>query len=55
MDITSTDNLVVYQWREEVLRPIEQGDRISWMILGASISLAHELGMLKTLENLLAK
>jgi hypothetical protein len=32
------------QWLEEVIQPAMRSDRMSWMLLGSAISLAHEIG-----------
>jgi hypothetical protein len=33
------------QWLEEVIEPTRRSDRMSWMLLGCAVSLAHELGI----------
>ncbi|OAL22963.1 hypothetical protein AYO22_06871 [Fonsecaea multimorphosa] len=33
------------QWLEEVIEPTRRSDRMSWMLLGCAMSLAHELGV----------
>ncbi|KAH8799762.1 C6 transcription factor [Xylogone sp. PMI_703] len=33
------------QWLEEVIEPARRSDRMSWMLLGSALSLAHELGV----------
>ena len=33
------------QWLEEVVEPSRRADRMSWMLLGCAVSLAHELGL----------
>lgn len=33
------------QWLEEVIEPGRRSDRMSWMLLGSALSLAHELGI----------
>ncbi len=33
------------QWLEEVVEPTRRSDRMSWMLLGCAVSLAHELGI----------
>lgn len=33
------------QWLEEVIDPSRRSDRMSWMLLGCAVSLAHELGL----------
>jgi hypothetical protein len=33
------------QWLEEVIQPARRSDRMSWMLLGSAISLAHEIGI----------
>lgn len=33
------------QWLEEVIEPSRRADRMSWMLLGCAVSLAHELGL----------
>ncbi|KAL2070138.1 hypothetical protein VTL71DRAFT_14818 [Oculimacula yallundae] len=39
------DNSALYRWREEVVEPAKRSDRMSWMLVGAAMSLAHELGI----------
>ncbi|KAL2202902.1 hypothetical protein CC79DRAFT_1184691 [Sarocladium strictum] len=34
------------RWREDVFEPAKRAERMSWMLLGAAVSLASELGML---------
>lgn len=38
---TSTPNT----WLEEVIEPARRSDRMSWMLLGSGLTLAHELGI----------
>ena len=33
------------QWLEEVIEPARRSDRMSWMLLGSAVSLAHEIGI----------
>ncbi|EMD00514.1 hypothetical protein BAUCODRAFT_144175 [Baudoinia panamericana UAMH 10762] len=33
------------RWREEVFEPAKRSDRLSWMLVGLAITLAHELGV----------
>jgi hypothetical protein len=33
------------QWLEDVVEPTRRSDRMSWMLMGCAISLAHELGI----------
>lgn len=33
------------RWREEVFEPAKRSDRMSWMMIGLAVSLAHELGV----------
>lgn len=33
------------RWREELFEPAKRADRMSWMMLGIALSLAHELGV----------
>lgn len=39
------DSSALYRWREEVFEPAKRSDRMSWMLVGAANSLAHELGI----------
>jgi hypothetical protein len=39
------DTSALYRWREEVFEPAKRSDRMSWMLFGAAITLAHELGI----------
>ncbi|KFZ17360.1 hypothetical protein V501_01762 [Pseudogymnoascus sp. VKM F-4519 (FW-2642)] len=39
------DYSALYRWREEVFEPAKRSDRMSWMLVGAANSLAHELGI----------
>lgn len=44
----STDNEAARRWREDVFEPAKRSDRLSWMLLGMAMTLAHELGVFKT-------
>ncbi|RDW66595.1 hypothetical protein BP5796_09344 [Coleophoma crateriformis] len=44
----SEDGSAIYRWREDVFEPAKRSDRMSWMILGAATTLAHELGIFST-------
>lgn len=33
------------RWREDVFEPAKRSERMSWMLLGAAVNLAYELGM----------
>lgn len=33
------------RWREDVFEPAKRSDRLSWMLVGLAITLAHELGV----------
>lgn len=37
------DNAESVQWMEDVIEPSRRSDRMSWMLMGAALSLAHEL------------
>jgi hypothetical protein len=43
----SSDNETVRRWREDVFEPSKRSDRLSWMLLGLAMTLAHELGIFK--------
>ncbi|KAF8472094.1 hypothetical protein BDZ91DRAFT_489947 [Kalaharituber pfeilii] len=36
------------RWLEEVIEPTRRSDRLSWMLLGTALTLAHELGIFDT-------
>lgn len=36
------------RWIEDVIEPARRSDRMSWMLLGSGLSLAHELGVFET-------
>ncbi|KAF8418162.1 hypothetical protein EV426DRAFT_539816, partial [Tirmania nivea] len=36
------------RWLEEVVEPTRRSDRLSWMLLGTALNLAHELGIFDT-------
>lgn len=38
------------RWLEDVIEPARRSDRMSWMLLGSALSLAHELGIFETEE-----
>lgn len=38
-------NLPLIRWREDVFEPSKRSERMSWMLLGAAVSLAYELGV----------
>lgn len=37
-------------WLQDVIEPARRSDRMSWMLLGSALSLAHELGIFETEE-----
>ncbi|KKK19347.1 putative C6 transcription factor [Aspergillus ochraceoroseus] len=39
------DNLSSNRWLEDMIEPARRSDQMSWMLLGAALSLAHELGI----------
>ncbi|KAH8588834.1 hypothetical protein B0O99DRAFT_524363 [Bisporella sp. PMI_857] len=39
------EHSALYRWREEVFEPAKRSDRMSWMLVGAATTLAHELGI----------
>ena len=42
-----TDNdAPLIRWREDVFEPAKRAERMSWMLLGAAVSLSYELGVL---------
>jgi hypothetical protein len=45
--LATQDNQAVRRWREDVFEPAKRSDRLSWMLVGMAITLAHELGILK--------
>ncbi|KFY81322.1 hypothetical protein V500_11530 [Pseudogymnoascus sp. VKM F-4518 (FW-2643)] len=46
------DSSALYRWREEVFEPAKRSDRMSWMLVGAANSLAHELGIFSDWDSL---
>ncbi|EZF26996.1 hypothetical protein H103_00984 [Trichophyton rubrum CBS 288.86] len=49
-DSTSPDSSVSAssRWLEDVIEPARRSDRMSWMLLGSGLTLAHELGIFDT-------
>lgn len=39
------------RWREDVFEPAKRSDRLSWMLVGLAITLAHELGVFDAVDN----
>ncbi|KAF2811894.1 C6 transcription factor-like protein [Mytilinidion resinicola] len=44
-DLHSKDNFSSSRWLEDVVEPAKRSDRMSWMLLGCGLALAHELGI----------
>lgn len=42
---------VCSRWLEDVIEPARRSDRMSWMLLGCGLSLAHELGIFEQEES----
>jgi hypothetical protein len=40
------------RWLEDVVEPAKRSDRMSWMLLGSALALAHELGIFEESGNL---
>lgn len=38
------------RWREDVFEPAKRSDRLSWMLVGLAITLAHELGVFDAID-----
>jgi hypothetical protein len=38
------------RWREDVFEPAKRSDRLSWMLVGLAITLAHELGVFDAVD-----
>ncbi|KAI9162733.1 Zn2-Cys6 binuclear cluster domain protein [Paramyrothecium foliicola] len=43
--IQTDEDVPLIRWREDVFEPAKRSERMSWMLLGAAASLAHELGV----------
>lgn len=39
------------RWLEDMIEPARRSDQMSWMLLGAALSLAHEIGVFETENN----
>lgn len=49
-EASSDDDRSSNRWLEDVIEPARRSDRMSWMLLGSALSLAHELGIFETEE-----
>jgi hypothetical protein len=38
------------RWRDDVFEPAKRSDRLSWMLVGLAITLAHELGVFDAVD-----
>lgn len=45
---TATPDSASSRWLEDVIEPARRSDRMSWMLLGSGLTLAHELGVFDT-------
>lgn len=43
--IVVNDDAPLIRWREDVFEPAKRSERMSWMLLGAAVSLGYELGV----------
>lgn len=43
--IQTDGDVPLIRWREEVFEPAKRSERMSWMLLGAAVNLAYELGI----------
>ncbi|KAL4894229.1 hypothetical protein BDV59DRAFT_207238 [Aspergillus ambiguus] len=49
--LQTTGDVPLIRWREDVFEPAKRSERISWMLLGAAMSLAYELGVFSESSN----
>lgn len=42
---STNDDSVASRWLKDVIEPAKRSDRMSWMLMGCALSLAHELGI----------
>ena len=49
--VHTDDDAPLIRWREDVFEPTKRSERMSWMLLGAAVNLAYELGVLGDTAN----